>query len=224
MILLLNLLAPMVYTGQADANRGYLDLSHWNFDQNGPDSLDGQWEFYWGKLLTPADFNNNKVNINLPRFLKVPSPWNASAGTKDLTDKGVGTYRLRVRLNSTNMMYGIKTANIRMSNKIFIDGIEVGNSGNPGISGDAYVMANTPCISFFTPNENEIEIIVQVADFDYKAGGIIQSIYLGNRADILTMAGRLNFFDIFLAACLFVTGVYYICVFLGRRKEQSLLY
>ena len=35
---------------------GMLDLSNWNLHENGNVALDGKWEFYWNKLLTPEDF------------------------------------------------------------------------------------------------------------------------------------------------------------------------
>jgi len=209
------------------AQKGYLDLSNWDFDKNGNIQLNGEWEFYWGRLLTPDDFANAKSNstISLDGYIKVPSPWHGTIGSVKLSDKGVATYRLKVKLGSINIMYGIKTTSIRMSNRIFVDGFEVGKSGNPAMSyKDGYIMANTPYVTSFYPKSNELEVIVQVADFDYKAGGIVQSIYLGKRADIFLMAGRFNFFNGFVAACLLITGLYYLFVYLGRRKDLSVLY
>lgn len=209
------------------AKNGYIDLSDWNFDKNGNIKLDGEWEFYWGSLLTPDDFATAKPNssISPDGYIKVPSPWKGKIGNAQLSDKGVATYRLKVRLGSVNTMYGIKTTSIRMSNKIFVDGFEVGKSGYPAMSyKDGYIMANTPYVTFFNPRSNDLEIIVQVADFDYREGGIVQSIYLGKRSDIVVMAGRLNFFNGFVAACLIITGIYYLFVYIGRRKDLSLLY
>lgn len=211
---------------QLTAKKGYIDLSNWNFDQNGNVQLNGEWEFYWGKLLTPTDFNGAKPNAPVPDgYIKVPSAWYGGIRNAKLADKGVATYRLRIHLASGNTVYGIKTTSIRMANKIFVNGLEAGNSGNPAISGKAgYAMGNVPYATFFNPISNDLEVIVQVADFDYKAGGIVQSIFLGKRAGIMMMAVRANLFSGFVAACLLITGLYYLFIYLGRRKDLSLLY
>ena len=234
LLIIVTILLLMIYfqqkatvAEQPVAKNGYLDLSNWNFDKNGNIKLDGEWEFYWGKLLTPDDFaiKKQKSTISPDGYIKVPSPWKDTIGGIQLSDKGVATYRLKVKLGSANTMYGIKTTSIRMSNRIFVEGLDVGKSGNPAMSyKDGYIMANTPYVTSFYPKSNELEVIVQVADFDYKAGGIVQSIYLGKRADIFLMAGRFNFFNGFVAACLLITGLYYLFVYLGRRKDLSVLY
>lgn len=209
---------------QPIAQNGYLDISRWDFGKNGNIKLDGEWEFYWNKLLTPEDFIKQKLH-NPDGYISVPSAWNGSIGEVQLSDKGAATYRLKVHLSDAQRAMGIKTTSIRMSSRIFIDGTEILSSGSPALSpNDGYVMANTPYATAFHPEGNEIEIIVQVADFDYKAGGIVQSIYLGKQNDIYMMSVRNNFLNGFLSACLFITGLYYFFVFLGRRKDVSVLY
>lgn len=209
------------------AQAGYLDLSGWNFDTDGIVKLDGTWEFYWGQLLTPADFLSADQRSALPSdgFANVPSAWNHATASGEAPDKGVATYRLRIKLATANLMYGLKTTSVRMSNRIFVDGFEVGKSGNPAASSqDGYAVGNTPYVTTFRPQSSNLEIIVQAADFDYKVGGIVQSIYLGQQNEIFAMAERFNFINEFLAAALFITGLYYLFVFLGRRRDVSVLY
>ncbi len=38
------------------AVKGVLDLRGWNFERDGSVNLDGEWEFYWDRLLEPSDF------------------------------------------------------------------------------------------------------------------------------------------------------------------------
>jgi Histidine kinase-, DNA gyrase B-, and HSP90-like ATPase len=38
------------------AQQGVFDLTQWNFGTDGIVQLDGEWEFYWNRLLTPDDF------------------------------------------------------------------------------------------------------------------------------------------------------------------------
>lgn len=209
---------------QPHAKQGYLDLSGWNFDNDGNVKLDGEWEFYWNKLLIPEDFKAASA-ASPDGYNKVPSAWKGSVGKAQLSEKGAATYRLKIKLGEAQKTMGIKTTSIRMSNRIFIDGIEVLSSGNPALSKEAgYIMSNTPYSTAFYPQNNEVEIIVQVADYDFREGGIVQSIYLGKQEDIYMLAAHNNFLNVFLSACLFITGLYYLFVFLGRRKDLSVLY
>ncbi|MHB8067895.1 MAG: ATP-binding protein [Desulfobaccales bacterium] len=43
------------------ARHGVLDLSGWDLEQDGTVNLAGEWEFYWGQLLTPADFHQARL-------------------------------------------------------------------------------------------------------------------------------------------------------------------
>jgi len=43
-------------TGRPRAVQGVLDLSQWDAARDGLVTLDGEWEFYWNKLLAPDDF------------------------------------------------------------------------------------------------------------------------------------------------------------------------
>ncbi|MFT4106447.1 MAG: ATP-binding protein [Lacrimispora sp.] len=206
------------------AKQGRLDLSGWDFSKNGAIRLDGEWEFYWNQLLTPEDFND--ANKKTPDgYIKVPSEWKGRIGTTLLADKGAATYRLKVNLGSSMSALGIQTTIIRMSNRIFIDGNELLSSGNPALSKkDGYVMANTSYSTSFYPNSREVEIIVQVANFDYMKGGIVQSIYLGNQKDIYSMSVRSSFLISFTVVGLFITGLYYFFLFLMRQANRSALY
>ena len=81
-----------------------------------------------------------------------------------------------------------------------------------------------PTMSVSTPTGNEVEIVVQVADFDYKTGGIVQSISLGSSAQITGAVTRSNMVGTFVSAFLFASGTYYLLVYLGRRKNISTFY
>jgi signal transduction histidine kinase len=209
---------------QPFTRQGYLDLSDWDFLKDGNVKLDGDWEFYWDQLLGPEDLG--KKNARTPDgYLKVPSAWRGMVGDVTLLDKGVGTYRLRVKLPDAQIRMGIKTTSIRMSSRIFIDGVEVSASGNPATSQAAgYLIGNTAYAAYFTPQDREIEIIIQVADLDYRAGGIVQSIYIGRQMEITALTLRRIFLDCLLIASLFMNGVYHLFIFAGRKRDISTMY
>lgn len=42
---------------------GVLDLRHFNFQENEPVKLDGEWEFIPGKLISSEDFEKNDPKL-----------------------------------------------------------------------------------------------------------------------------------------------------------------
>lgn len=209
---------------QPVAQNGYLDLSSWDYDKNGNVKLEGEWEFYWNKLLTPEDFKTEAAG-EPDGYIRVPSAWTHSIGKTELSEDGAATYRLKVQLSEAQRAMGIKTTSIRLCYRIFIDGNEVLESGNPALAKDrGYSAANIPYSTAFYPKDKEVEIIVQVAAYDFREGGIVQNIYLGKQDDISRLAARNSFLNVFLASSLFITGLYYLFIFIGRRKDLSVLY
>lgn len=208
---------------QPTAEKGYLDLSDWDFNKQGNVKLEGDWEFYWNKLLYPSDFKIG--NFQEPdAYMFVPSAWKGSVDRDRISEFGVATYRLKVKLDESNQALGIRTTSIRLSYRIFIDGVEVLSSGKPALTKGEYIATNIPHTTYFYPKSKDTEIVVQVANYDFREGGIVQNIYLGKQADINMLAMRNNFLNIFIATSLFITGLYYLFVYIGRRNRLSLLY
>jgi hypothetical protein len=65
------------------AVQGTLDLRAWNFAQQGPVPLNGEWEFYWQRHLEPSDFAQPSPPVRTG-FIDVPGIWNG------YTVKGIG--------------------------------------------------------------------------------------------------------------------------------------
>ena len=81
---------------------GFLDISSWNFEKDGPVDLNGQWEFYWGKLLEPKDFES--TDSVTAEYINVPGGWARQAG-KSYPEIGYATYRLRIKVPDKNNLY-----------------------------------------------------------------------------------------------------------------------
>lgn len=202
---------------------GFIDLSNWDFSKNGNVKLNGYWEFYPNVLLFPEDFKSRSLSEVL--YVKVPGRWLNEKTDNKISDKGIGTYRLKVKLNNSIYMYGLKTTNIRSSSKIFVNGKEVGKSGNPAVSAkDGYVGNVVPVVTFFPYEGSTLDIVIQVANLDYYNGGIIQSIYLGSKETILDYHFKANIFEMLAISCLVLSGLYYLGMYIKRREDRRFIY
>ncbi len=76
--------------------RGVLDLRDWNFTKDGPLNLDGEWEFYWDRLIEPSDFTKRADRKDCG-FISVPGLWEScKVHGADLPGNGYATYRLKI--------------------------------------------------------------------------------------------------------------------------------
>ena len=202
---------------------GFLDLSNWDFKNNGNVKLDGEWEFYPNMLLSPEDINSDILLKQL--CIDVPNPWISKLSNTIISDRGIGTYRLKVRINKEFYMYGLKTTRIRSASKIFVNGRNVVQSGNPEASFEDGYSANVlPVIAVFPSDSDTLDIIIQVANLDYYNGGIIQSIYFGNDENILDYYFKTNMLDVISIALLVMFGIYYIGIYIKRKNEKHCMY
>ncbi|MBD3920658.1 hypothetical protein H8B09_17975 [Paenibacillus sp. PR3] len=125
------MIVAMEYTLPASkspaAVQGKLDLTGWSFERDGIALLNGEWQFYSGKLLTPEELTPLSA---APGLARVP-------GTRWLEKmngqprKGNATYRLTVLLPSSEEKLAIKVQNIWMSHRLYINGVLVKEMGVP---------------------------------------------------------------------------------------------
>lgn len=207
------------------AVKGILDLSEFDFSSDVTVPLNGEWEFYWNQLLTPEDFAG--MGVQKPEFtgyVDVPHQWRGSVNGVELKKHGCATYRLRIKVQSTNGTFGLKTGIVRMQNILFVNGVLQGGSGRPSIEPTSAVLTeNTPYTVYFVSRGGSVEFILQVADHVYN-GGIILPAYFGGQTAIQALDRKFVIFEAFAAACVFCGGFYNLGVFLVRRRDRSLLY
>ncbi|MGC5326685.1 hybrid sensor histidine kinase/response regulator [Brevibacillus sp. SYSU BS000544] len=205
--------------GAPTAKQGVLDLSGWDFRHQGLVGLDGEWEFYPGKLLAPEDFF--KGTHKDASYLSVPGTWKGKNADGGMNRKGFGTYRLKVFLPDSEEIFGLKTRNIRMAHRLYLDGSIAGESGVPATDIDTHTPGNTPYSVVFHTNNHEIEIVVQVANYMFYNGGIVNSIQFGLPEDITKENSILLGTDIAFIIILAVMSAYHLSFYFMRLQEKS---
>ncbi|WP_338044692.1 ATP-binding protein [Paenibacillus periandrae] len=203
------------------AKHGVQDLSNWDFNRQGLVVLDGEWEFYEGQMLEPADFKQGSRTA--ASYISVPSTWKGDQTVGGVSKTGYGTYRLKVIVPVTDEVLGLKMRSIRMSHRLYINGKVEGSSGQPAADPLLHKPGNTPYTAFFQPKDRELEIVIQVANYVYVNGGIVNSIQLGLHQDITKMNSIQIGTDIAAVFILGMFGVYHLSFyFLGRREKTYL--
>lgn len=198
---------------QPKAVSGMIDLRQYDFSQMGPVELNGEWEFIPGKLLDSNDFEKQTSYL-----VQVPSLWTSYDLQGGKVPKYTsGTYRLKIRIDSDNEILGLKTSGIRMSNAAYINGKLVGQSGRPG-EDSSYIPHNIPYVSYFSPEKEELELLVHVANFDYSSGGgILGSIFLGDQESIGKLRENSLAYDWVTIAAFLTMFIFFLGTYLHAR-------
>jgi two-component system sensor histidine kinase ChiS len=206
-----------------DAQQGVIDLRGWDFAAKGNVPLNGQWEFYPDQLLEPRDFREKPLQSG---YLSVPGAWNRpTAGDSETMNKwGFGTYRLIAKVKADASRYALRTNVVFMASRLFIDGQQLGQSGSPAASREEYQPGNVPYSAVIVSGEDgEVEIILQVANFDHHTGGIGVPLYWGYEPD-MTHAILLDVgIQASSAAVLMMFGIFFLALFLFYIRDSTLL-
>lgn len=222
--LFIGILITLYYTS-ADRTpyfeKGRLDVAD-HLSEEKVISLDGEWAFYWQMLLEPADFKSQKLPE--PAFINLPSTWGDMVADRD---KEYATYRLIMTNLKPNESYGLIKKNIRVACKIFVNGQLVFQDGTPSNNPASEIMGNTPSLILFKPDSSSADIVIQVSDFGYYRGGIVESIRFGKILDVQHEYLQNVIFEAIVFSTLMVIGLILlilVIVFDEFRKREPASY
>ncbi|MGG3740485.1 ATP-binding protein [Paenibacillus chibensis] len=207
------------------AVRGVLDLRGWSPISERSLHLSGEWEFDPGVLLFPNAASSGPAAPS--QTIQVPGSWTLGDGRYSSDKYGFGTYRLRILVDpGKGKSYGIHIPSIRSASELYVNGQLLGHSGQPGISKEQYKPLNVPYTVTFTPGDtNEIDLVIQVSNFDdSRDGGIDRSISFGLE-NILSKDMRFSENMVWIACVVYAIHVVYgLLVYLVGDRDKRLIF
>ncbi|WP_238404203.1 histidine kinase [Paenibacillus paridis] len=197
---------------------GVLDLAGWDWEANRIFPLDGEWSFFPNQLLTPEKTKHEAAALPT---IQVPGNWDGWHGGSDekMRGQGYGTYRLLLRNVPTNQTLAIGKPYVRFADKLYVDGQLLGSSGKTGISKADYEPRNVPYTAYFRPLSSEVEILLQVANYDFRSGGIFESVELGMGKDLEIRSQLRAGFELMCVMMLLLFGLLFL--FLSFRFDRN---
>ncbi|TAL58736.1 MAG: hypothetical protein EPN88_18085, partial [Bacteroidetes bacterium] len=187
-------------------------------------NLNGEWEFYWNKMLHPHDFENGKFKPGY--FGKVPSYWTDYPRTSVKTEKfGYATYRLTVLLPAgLKQPLGIDLPVFDSSYDIYINGKYLGGNGIPGKSAAETIPEYRR--NFYRLNQwtDSLSIIINVANFNHRRGGFWLPVKFGTLEEVQqelanSWAGEWSVMSLLLGFSLF-----FVFFFVISKREKILAF
>ncbi|MCC6275953.1 MAG: adenylate/guanylate cyclase domain-containing protein [Leptospiraceae bacterium] len=215
-----------LYSENLKAQKGILDLTSWNFTEKGNYKIEGDFEFYWKKLLTPDDFS--KIVDEKPYLALVPSAWNdfEIEGTKIGRD-GYGTYRLKLRFHQKYalQLFGLKIPHLATSYNFWINGKLTAANGIVGASKEsAKAQYLAQIVNFQIPADGNVEFIFQISNYSHRLGGFWEKCILGKYEQVQKLRDKDVFYDSFLFGSLLIMAIYHFGLFVLRRDDKAALY
>jgi len=202
------------------AKSGVLDLREWDLASDGNVPLDGEWEFYWKQLLTP---NQVKAGLYSQKgYMNLPGIWNnQKIDSLLLNEKGFATFRLQCKLKEPHDVLAIKIPRVFSAYKLWINDKFILENGVVGTSNETMQSKFTQQVKYFPADTSDIEILLQISNYNYFKGGIRTNIFLGTEQNIKKMYEQqfqlFSFFTLFL----FLLSIFHIAGSITLKKEST---
>ena len=203
------------------AQKGILNLTNYQLQEQ-VIPLDGEWEFYWGKLIPPEDFHAHNIE---KQYAILPALWNDLAKTDTtVSGQGFATYRLQIYNQSKDTVFGIKISKAYVAYKLWVNGKLISEAGKVAIDKESVIPSREISNRYFVVDTNKLELVLQVCNFNQRRGGIQSSILFGTEQNI-SKTERLNFgWSLFLLGLLLIVGINHFILFSLRKDVASSLY
>ena len=216
-------IVPKVFSSSSEEAR--IDVSNWSFEDNGPARLIGNtWEFSWNKLYTPEDFRDN-VDLIEPVLSAGGRAWNGMViNGETLTEDGFATYRTVILLPETGRIYSFYIKNQDSAYRLWINGELLAENGVVAETEAEYSGRRLPRLFHYHAPGRELEIIIQIANFTHKWGGLTNNIYIGLPGQLQAfLNGRYGTIT-FLTGAILIMALYHLFLFINRRKDSASLF
>jgi signal transduction histidine kinase len=201
------------------AQKGMLDLRSVDLG-NRPVSLDGEWRFYWHQLLWSGD-----SIVNPPNYVTYPSLWNKiKLNGKTLPVEGYATYSLTILLPKHRPHLALLMTDMYCSYRLFINDSLLLSNGRP----DTTEQTAVPFWSTQTVNlpvaADTLHLFLQVANFWHSKGGTYKQLFIGKSNELQLNLRRDRAYDLLLAGCLFMGGLFFFGFYTFGTRDKAILY
>lgn len=185
--------------------------------------LNGEWAFVPGRLLQPDEPWPAEPAMRL----QVPQSWEYVRGLPGLDrGQGYGTYRLRVKLHPDDVgrTLGLSVTPVASSYRLWVDGKLLRTVGTVGTTAAESVPRETTENVYFVAATNEVDIVMQVANFAQRKGGIWGELSIGGEQALEANGLRTRIRECVGAGALFMMGIFYLAFAWLYNPERATLY
>ncbi len=203
---------------QPIAEDGVLDLSDYPLHEKQSLTLNGEWIFLPDRLLeNPRQF--------IASMEKIPTDF--TRGTKN-NNHTYGTYYLKIILDETtdlDSLLSIQMPSTKTASALYVNGHLIERSGTVSTEDSSHVGQGNPYLVSFSPRNHEIELMLQVSNFDTTAGISVGSpIKFGTEKGIQQAKGFQDILLIAMVVILVLHSLYSLLIFIFISRNKIFLF
>ncbi|MGM9946183.1 MAG: histidine kinase dimerization/phospho-acceptor domain-containing protein, partial [Lysinibacillus sp.] len=212
-------------TAPPSAENGKLDLQHWVPSTSSENiALEGEWAFYWNKLLTPEEIKNSTI---APLYVQTPAQWSKlNIDGQTFPHEGYATYHLNIRLNENalNEPIALKVPSSGSTYKVWINGQLLAQSGTVGTTKEQETPWTTSQIIYFTSDKQTLDLVVQVSNFHKRRNGMSSPFIIGHPdTTLLESFFHGTTLKLMFIGSLLIIGVFFFFTYFFRRQNSIAL-
>lgn len=203
------------------AENGTLDLRGHDFSERGVFKLDGQWAFYWNRLLDCENAQFEKQDL----YAKVPNTWDKHAlNDERLPGQGCATYRLHIISNADGgTPLGLRIKTLSSAYRLYVNDELIASAGQVADNAQDEIGRYKPQTVYFQAPAGAFDIIIQISNFEYARGGLWDSIYMGSADQISDCHTFTTGKEFFLIGILIIVFLFHLSAYL-QTGLKSFLY
>ncbi|MHA4809269.1 ATP-binding protein [Flavitalea flava] len=207
--------------GAPIAQNGVLDLRNIDFSDKRV-ALDGQWNFYWNQLLPPDSLKTATGGILVP----YPCLWkDLRLNGRPIPSQGFATYTLTILLPEKRGRIGFEVPDVYCAYKLFVNGVTQAQNGVPGkTTEEATPFWATRTIVLPPGEPDTLVLVMQMSNFWHAKGGTYKQIWIGDKDLLFLKKNRDYAYDLILAGCMFMGGLFFLGLYVFGRHDKTTLY
>lgn len=203
------------------AEKGILDLTGWNFDEDGPALLEGKFRFLWNQFSQESWTENSA-------FATVPKSWvrlDNPDGSR-FPSQGYATYFLKIKVPDSlvGQELSLQSDISETAYELSINSKKLGSIGTVGISSESSKPEWNKKIFSFLNTEKELNLKILISNFHHARGGLTGKFFIGKSASIQSIREKRLTIEVFVFGSLAIMALYHLTLFYLRKEEKSVLF
>lgn len=212
-----------INTAEVAVENGEIDLSSWDFTEEGLLYLPGEWNFYPYALIESVDDVEDA-----PKKAQIPGDWSDILNEEENKPYGYGTYHLRIHVEpNEEIAYSMRVAGLRSSSALFVNGIALGGSGTVGENKEDAHAYNVPYTSsaIRADESGVIDLFIQGTNFeDPRSSGLVRSVQFGLEEELTTRTELSTLLQVTTAVIFIVHVILMVLIYIVGIRDKRLLY
>jgi len=226
-LLVLPVLA-VVALPRAQASSAVIDLRDWDFEEAPIAPLSGTWDIYWRTLLGPRELASPSAGPSTPArsgVFDMPGIWNDWPSVEEsVGGTGYATFRATVLLPRELHVGALRIPNASTAYRLWGNGSLLAESGVPGTDRRSTSPHYRITTSRYEAPEGRLNLVLQVANFHHRRGGMWRPMEIGSVASIESKRSLENAYDLLLIGSFIGLTMYNLLVWrtAGKRSRAPL--